>query len=162
MQFKLRPYSARLLATAAVISGATLLVAVGCGGGSSDDSGSPSGGSGGSAGSGDTGGTSTGGTTGKAGAGGKGGSTGKAGSSSGGSGAEAGALGEGGEAGAVNLPPAQNTSSVQFVTSAAKSSSKNFVLISNTGESLGGTVGSKQSKSLKYTYIPGVIAATSP
>ncbi len=132
-----------------------MLVAVGCGGGSST-SGSPSGGTGGTS---DTGGDSSGATggtsSGKAGSSGKGGST-----STGGSGGESGALGEGGEAGAAT--PAQNTSSVAFVSSGSKSTSKNFVLISNTGESLGGTVGSKQSKSLKYTYIPGVIAATSP
>ena len=47
------------------------------------------------------------------------------------------------------------------MASGAVSKSKNFRLISGTGESLGGTVGSKRSKSLKYTYIPGVIAASS-
>jgi hypothetical protein len=59
-------------------------------------------------------------------------------------------------------PAAQNTSAVAFVAAGLVSKSNNFVLISSMGESLGGTVGSKQSKSLKYTYIPGVIAATSP
>jgi hypothetical protein len=62
----------------------------------------------------------------------------------------------------VNLPPAQNHSATAFVGAGAVSKSTNFVLIGAVGESLGGTVGSKQSKSLKYTYIPGVIAASTP
>lgn len=136
----------------------TLILAAGCGGG---DSGSPpvdNGGSGGDAGTDGEGGTSA------AGKGGKGG--GKAGAPA----AEAGAAGMGGEGdipgsggeGGAAEPPAQNNSAVSFVSAGVVSKSKNFILISGLGESLGGTVGSKHSKSLKYTYIPGVVAASSP
>jgi hypothetical protein len=142
--------SVRLLLGACAITGATLLVAVGCGGGSSS-SGSPSGGSGGSGGSsgGDAGGdTATGGDTSTGGidAGGTGGDT---------------TMGEGGEAGeAPVLPPAKDHSAVSFVAGGAISTSKNFILIGNIGESLGGT--KTTAKSLKHTFIPGVIAASSP
>lgn len=141
--------SARQLLCAALLSGVSVLGAVGCGGG---DSGGP----GSSAGSGgDAGDTGEGGNT----TAGKGG--GKAGNSSGGSG-DAGDSGEGGEAGAVIETPAQNHSAVSFVNSAVLSKSKNFVLVSGLGESVGGTVGSKRSKSLKYTFVPGVVAASTP
>ncbi|HEX3776508.1 MAG TPA: hypothetical protein VHV51_18680 [Polyangiaceae bacterium] len=150
-------FSARLLLNAVVLSGAAALVAVGCGG-SSGGGGSSNGGTGGSSGSTATGGdtstagTTTGGTT-------SGGSNSTGGSSTAG---EAGALGEGGEAGAPTLPPPQNTSATAFVSAGTMSTSKNFILLGTLGEPLGGTVGSKQSKSLKYTYIPGVIAGTTP
>ncbi len=75
--------------------------------------------------------------------------------------ADAANAGAGGEGGAIEAP-AQNNSAVSFVSTGAVSKSNNFILISGLGESLGGTVGSKRSKSLKYTYIPGVIAASSP
>jgi len=144
--------------TALLVSGATLLIAFGCGGGDSGGGPSPSAGTGGDAG--DT--SSAGGSDsagGKA-AGGKGGG-GKGGATS--SGGEAGETsgGEGGEAGATELPPAKNSSAISFMTAGAISKSKNFVLISGLGESLGGTVGSKRAKTLKYTYVPGVVAASS-
>jgi len=154
MQISFGPVSARALLSALLVSGTTLVLAAGCGGGG-DSSPAPSGGSGGDAGDKGEGGSS---------AAGKGG-TGKSGSptvedaGAGGEspGGEGGASGEGGV-----LPPAQNNSAVAFVSTGRISKSKNFILISGLGESLGGTVGSKQSKSLKYTYIPGVIAASSP
>ena len=145
--------SARLLVSAVVLSCTTLFLAVGCGG-DSNGGGSPSGGSGGDIGDSGSGGDEPGG----AGKGGKGGAGGKAGAPNGGGG-EAGDIGAGGEGGS-NETPAQNNSAVSFVTAGVVSKSKNFVLISGLGESLGGTVGSKRSKSLKYTYIPGVIAAS--
>lgn len=136
--------SARRVLGAILLSGATALVAVGCGGG---DSGSDS----------------------SAGAGGDAGDTGEAGSSAagkgaapnGGSGGDAGSIGEGGAAGTIETP-AQNHSAISFVNSGAVSTSKNFVLISGLGESVGGTVGSKRSRSLEYTFVPGVIAASTP
>jgi hypothetical protein len=139
--------SMRLLLGACAITGATLLVAVGCGGGSSS-SGTPSGGSGGSSG-GDAGGdTSTGATD-------AGGSD-----ATGGSGGDT-TIGAGGEAGeATVLPPAKDHSAVSFVAGGAVSTSAHFTLIGNIGESLGGT--GKSAKSLKHTFIPGVIAAGSP
>jgi len=156
MQTRLGSGSLRLLSFAMLISGATLLLAVGCGGGGGGG-GLPSAGAGGDAGDTASGGDGEGGkgSAGKGG-GGKGGAT-----SHGGAPGDAGTTGEGGEAGAVDQPPAQNASAVSFMASGAISKSKNFVLISGTGESLGGTIGSKRSKSLKYTYIPGVIAAAS-
>jgi hypothetical protein len=150
-------FSVRLLTSALVLSGATLVMAVGCGGSSGGGGGSPpSAGTGGDAGDTASGGDGEGGkgTAGK-GSGGKGGAT-----STGGDAGEANA-GEGGEAGAGELPPSKNKSAVSFFAAGAVSKSKNFVLISGLGESLGGTVGSKRAKSLKYTYIPGVIAALS-
>ena len=155
MQTRLGSVSVRLLTGAMLLCGATLLTAVGCGGGSSGG-GSPTAGNGGDSGDSASGGDAQGGkgSAGKGGAG-KGGAT-----SAGGSAGEAGS-GEGGEGGAADMPPAQSASAVSFMTSGAISKSKNFVLISGTGESLGGTVGSKRAKSLKYTYIPGVIAASS-
>jgi hypothetical protein len=152
MRINLGLGSTRLLLSAAALSGATLLVAVGCGGGDSSPGGS--GGKGGS--SGDTGGdTSTGGT-------GKGGTSSNGGSATtGGSGGEAGAIAEGGAAGEGTVePPAKDHSAVSFVAGGAISKSKNFTLIGSIGESIGGT--GKSAKSLKHTYIPGVIAATSP
>lgn len=100
-----------------------------------------------------TGGTSAGGTSNT------GGSTTTGGSGQ--TGGEAGApVGEGGEAGATDLPPAKDHSSVTFVAGGAISSSKKFTLIGNIGENLGGT--GKVAKSLKHSYIPGVIAAATP
>ncbi len=130
-----------------------MLVAVGCGGGDS----SP-GGSGGKGGTGDTGGdtSSTGGTS-------KGGTSSNGGSATkGGSGGEAGAIiAEGGAAGEGTVePPAKEHSAVSFVAGGAISKSKNFTLIGSIGETVGGT--GKSAKSLKHTYIPGVIAAASP
>jgi hypothetical protein len=142
----------RLLLGACAITGATLLVAVGCGGGSSS-SGTPSGGSGGS--SGDTGGdTSTGATD-------AGGTTNTGGSdTTGGTGGDT-TIGAGGEAGeATVLPPAKDHSAVSFVAGGAISTSAHFTLIGNIGESLGGT--GKTAKSLQHTFIPGVVAASSP
>jgi hypothetical protein len=143
----------RLLLSAVAFSGATLLVAVGCGGGSSSP-GSPNGGSSGDTG-GDTssiGGASEGGTS----------STGGLAATSGDAG-QAGVGGEGGEAGeAPVLPPAKNHSAVSFVAAGAISTSKHFTLIGAVGESQGGTVNGQLSKSLKHTFIPGVIAAASP
>ncbi|HEX2674832.1 MAG TPA: hypothetical protein VHM25_28345 [Polyangiaceae bacterium] len=144
--------------SALAISCTTLVLAAGCGGGDSGNP-SPSGGAGGDAGEDSQGGKAS------AGKGGKGGAaSGGAPSEEAGAGGmpEAGAGGEGGEGGSIVQPPAQNHSAVSFVTAGVVSKSKNFVLISGLGESLGGTVGSKRSKSLKYTYIPGVIAASSP
>lgn len=141
--------SARQLLCAALLSGVSVLVAVGCGGG---DSGGPSSTAGAGGDTGDAGETGEGGNT-------TAGKGGKAGSSSGGSG-DAGDTGDAGAAGTES--PAQNHSAVSFVTAAVTSKSKNFVLVSNLGESVGATVGSKRSKSLKYTYIPGVVAASTP
>jgi|SRR5450755_309967 hypothetical protein len=141
--------SMRLLLGACAITGATLLVAVGCGGGSSN-SGTPSGGSGGSSAGGDT---ST-------------GATDAGGTDTGGSDATGGSsgdttIGAGGEAGeATVLPPAKDHSAVSFVAGGAVSTSAHFTLIGNIGESLGGT--GKTAKSLKHTFIPGVVAASSP
>jgi len=156
MLISFRSVHARALVSALAISCTTLVLAAGCGGGDSGGS-SPSGGSGGDAG--DNG------EAGKASAG-KGGKAGTAGAPS----VEAGAAGlpempeagAGGEGGSIIEPPAQNHSAVSFMTTGVVSKSKNFILISGLGESLGGTVGSKRSKSLKYTYIPGVIAASTP
>ena len=151
MQIKSGSVSVRLLVSAIALAGVTSALAVGCGGGSSPGGPSPSGGSGGDSGDTATGGDGEGGSSaGKGGKGGKGG---------GGPVEEAGA---GGEAGAIVETPAQNNSAVAFLSAGAISKSKNFVLVSGLGESLGGTVGSKRSKSLKYTYIPGVIAGSSP
>jgi len=155
MQISLGSGSTRAVVAALAISGLTLLLAAGCGGG--DGGSTPSGGAGGDAGDDGQGGATT------AGKGGKGGG-GKSGSPSveeaGAGGQTNGEGGAGGEGGA--LTPAQNNSAVAFVTAGVISKSKNFILVSGLGETLGGTVGSKQSKSLKYTYIPGVIAASSP
>ena len=163
MQTRLGLSSARTLTTALLLSGATLLMAFGCGGSDSKGGGNTPG-AGTSAG-GDAGDTSSGGSgeAGKASGGKAGAGKGGAGNTNHGSAGEAGETnnGEGGEGGAIDLPPAKNTSAVSFMASGAVSKSKNFLLISGTGESLGGTVGSKRSKSLKYTYIPGVIAASS-
>lgn len=154
--------SARALTSILLLTTVPLLVAVGCGGSDGGGGGgTPNAGSGGDAGE------TTSGEAGKA-SGGKGGagkagaaSTGDAGESSGGAKGDAGDKGDGGEAGGAPLPPAQNTSAISFMAAGAVSKSKNFFLISGMGESLGGTVGSLRSKSLKYTYIPGVIAASS-
>ncbi len=160
MQPRLGFSSTRALTTALLLAGATLLMAFGCGGSDSNGGGgTPSAGTGGDAGETANGGSSEGGKAsgGKAGAG-------KGGATHTGSAGEAGETndnGEGGEGGAAPLPPAKNSSAVSFMASGAVSKSKNFLLISGTGESLGGTVGSKRAKSLKYTYIPGVIAASS-
>ena len=67
---------------------------------------------------------------------------------------------EGGAAGEAPLPPAKDHSAVSFVAGAAISTSAHFKLIGNIGEAVGGT--GKQAKSLQHTYIPGVIAASSP
>ncbi|HEY0469462.1 MAG TPA: hypothetical protein VGC79_34975 [Polyangiaceae bacterium] len=155
MQISLGSISARALVTALALSCTTLVLVAGCGGGDESGSPSPSGGTGGDAG--EEGESAKGG----AGKGGKGGGT------AGGPASEAGAggasdAGAGGEGGAFVEPVAQNNSAVSFVSTGVVSKSNNFILISSLGESLGGTVGSKRSKSLKYTYIPGVIAASSP
>jgi len=144
--------SARVLLGACAITGATLLVAVGCGGGSST-SGTPSGGSGGL--SGGTGGTTTGGDT-------SAGGTNTGGSNTtGGSGGDTTITGEGGEAGETTVaPPAKDHSAVAFVGGGAVSTSAHFTLIGNIGEGMGGT--GKAAKSLQHTFIPGVIAAGSP
>jgi len=156
MQISFRSVSTRALLSALALSCTTLVLAAGCGGGESGG-GSPSGGSGGDAGEDGEGGKAV------AGKGGKSGGTSGAPAVDAGAGGEADAAGAGGEAGSgVVGPPAQNNSAVSFVSTGVVSKSKNFILISGLGESLGGTVGSKQSKSLKYTYIPGVIAASSP
>jgi hypothetical protein len=148
--------STRVLTSALLLAGTTLLLAAGCGGSDSNGGVTPTAGAGG-----DSGDTSTGGDgEGGKGSAGKGGA-GKGGSTSVGSAGEAGDTSQAGEGGAADLPPAKNTSAVSFVASGALSKSKHFVLISGTGEGLGGTVGSKRSKSLKYTYTPGVIAASS-
>jgi len=154
--------SARALTSILLLTGATLLTAFGCGGSDSSGGGKPTAGAGGDAG--DTGdgeggkGTAGKGSAGKGGAG-KGGAANMGSAGSAGEGGDAN-NGEGGEAGAGTQPSTQHTH-VSFMASGAVSKSKNFRLISGTGESLGGTVGSKRSKSLKYTYIPGVIAASS-
>jgi hypothetical protein len=161
MQITFSKTSARFLAGVALLSGATLIVAVGCGGGSSGG-GSPSGGSGGSdASGGDTatgGDTSTGATSGDTSTGGDTttGGTGNVGGDAGATGAEAGAAGEG-PTGPVKFPPATT-----FVTAAATSlSSPNFQIIGNVGESIGGTADSRREKSTNYIFIPGVVAGTS-
>lgn len=141
--------SARRMLGVVLLSGATGLIAVGCGGGDSGPG--PSGGAGGET-------TGDAGETGEAG----GSAAGRGGAANGGSGGDAGAIGEGGEGGTVIVTPAKNHSAVSFVNSAAVSTSKNFILVSGLGESVGGTVGSKRSKSLKYTFIPGVVAASTP
>jgi hypothetical protein len=158
MQISFGPVSARALVGALVLSGTTLVLVAGCGGG--DSSPSPNAGSGGDAGDNGEGGSSAAGKGGKGGAGKSGAPTVDEAGAGGELNGEGGAGGAGGEIGA--LTPAQNNSAVAFVASGRISKSKNFILISGLGESLGGTVGSKQSKSLKYTYIPGVIAASSP
>lgn len=140
--------SARVLLGACAITGATLLVAVGCGGGSST-SGTPSGGSGGL--SGGTGGTTT------------GGDTSAGGTNTGGSNTTGGdtTTGEGGEAGETTVaPPAKDHSAVAFVAGGAVSTSAHFTLVGNIGESVGGT--GKAAKSLQHTFFPGVVAASSP
>ena len=145
--------SARALVTALALSCTTLVLAAGCGGGDGSSNPSPSGGAGGDAGEEGEG------AKGGAGKGGKGGTSGAPAAEAGAGGASD--AGAGGEGGALE-PLAQNNSAVSFVSTGVVSKSNNFILISGLGESLGGTVGSKRSKSLKYTYIPGVIAASSP
>jgi hypothetical protein len=157
MQIPFRSVPARALLSALALSCTTLVLAAGCGGGDSGSSPSPSGGTGGDAGEDGEGGKAV------AGKGGKGGSTAGAPAVEAGAAGMAGesnTSGAGGEGGAGT--PAQNNSAVSFVTTGVVSKSKSFILISGLGESLGGTVGSKRAKSLKYTYIPGVIAASSP
>jgi|SRR6185369_4642052 len=158
MLISFRSFPTRALLSALAISCTTLVLAAGCGG---DDSGgpSPSGGAGGDAGDDSQGGKASAGKGGKGGSASGGAPTGEAGAAGAAGMPEAGA---GGEGGSIVEPLAQNHSAVSFVTTGVVSKSKNFVLISGLGESLGGTVDSKRSKSLKYTYIPGVIAASSP
>ena len=158
MQISFGPVSARALVGALVLSGTTLVLVAGCSGG--DSSQSPSAGSGGDAGDNGEGGSSAAGKGGKGGAGRSGAPTVDEAGAGGELNGEGGAGGAAGEVGAPTT--AQNNSAVSFVTTGQFSKSKNFILISGLGESLGGTVGSKRSKSLKYTYIPGVIAASSP
>lgn len=158
MQITFPKTSVRVLAGAALLSGATLFLAVGCGGG--DSGGSSSGGSGGASGSSTAGGdTSTGGDTTAGGTGNTGGDTtvggtGATGGEAGTPGAEAGAAGEG-PTGPVKFPPATT-----FVNAASISKSANFKLLGNIGESIGGTADSRREKSTKYIFIPGVVAGT--
>jgi len=81
-----------------------------------------------------------------------------------GTGGDAGAVGEGGEAGETTvLPPAKNHSAVSFVaggTAVVATDNHKLILISNAGETQGGTT--KTAKSTKYQYVPGVIAAATP
>jgi hypothetical protein len=151
MQITLGSVSARLLLSAVALSGATLLVAVGCGGGSSS-SGGP-GGTGGSTGA-TGGGTSSGGTS-------SGGThTGATGGTDTGGSTTGGGMGEAGADGGTMLPPAQNHSALAFVAGGITSKSVHWELVGNIGENLGGT--GITAKSPKHQFIPGVVAAATP
>jgi len=143
-------------AAGSLVGVVALSLLVECGGSSSDQFTTPgdTAGSGGTAGSLEEAGTANGGKP-------------SAGSSSGGAAGmgEAGAdtaAGAAGAAGEAPIPPPNNHSALSFVAAGSISISKHFKLISNLGESLGGTTNSKRAKSQKYVYVPGVVAAASP
>ena len=145
--------SVQVLLRTLAATGLACLIAAGCGGTSANPF-SSGGGAGGTAGE-----TAQGGSH-EAGKGAGGAS--HAGAPNTGDAGEGGDAAQGGEGGEAGEAPAKSHSAAAFVSAAAVSKSKHFILIGALGESLGGTASSKQSKSKKYVYVPGVIGATSP